>query len=432
MSTTTEDDTDLRIPDAVARAAVLPGSYLDEAGTVYPALEWLRSSMPLGQAHLDGYDPLWLVTRFDDIMAVERDAALFNATWNNPILNMQAGDEFIRSLTGGTTRTLDALPFMDPPEHSQIKALTSRWFAPRNTKRFEDRIRAIAREDVEKMLDLGDEFDWVQDFALYYPLRVMMGLFGVPLEDMPEVLAMSNAFFGVNESDDEAAEVTPDQEARQFQSAIEDFFAYFRKHTALRRENPTEDLMSVIANAQVDGEYLPDSYVNGLCIQVTTAGHDTTSTTLAGGALAMARDPQQFQRLRADHSKIKGFVEESVRWVSPVKHFTRTASRDTELNGTPIAEGERLMLFYASGNRDEQYFENAGGFDMERSPNRHLGFGFGAHGCIGLHIARQELNVMWQELLPKIKKIELADDPTPLETNFVTSYKRMPVKITKA
>lgn len=423
-----------RIPDDIAQAAVLPESYGDERNITYPAFKWLRNNMPLGQAHLEGYDPIWLVTKYDDIMTVEKDPVLFNATMNNPILNPQAGDEFVRSLCGGTTRQLDALPFMDPPEHTRIKQATANWFRSKNVHRYSEQVREIAKEDVEKLLSYDGECDWATDFALYYPLRVIMGLFGVPMEDLPRMMKLTQEFFGVNDPDEKRddVEVTPDQAARQFQAAINDFFGYFRQFTEDRRANPQDDLMSVLANVKIDGEFLPDSFVNGSYLQVATAGHDTTSSVLSGAALAMAYHPDQMEGVRADHSLIPQFVEESVRWTSPVKHFMRSASEDTEIRGVPIKKGDRLMLNYPSANRDEDYFTDAESFDMRRSPNNHLGFGYGGHMCIGLHIAKMEMNILWEELLPKIKKIELAGEPKPLKANFVASFKSLPVKFTKA
>jgi alpha-terpineol hydroxylase len=424
-----------RVPDDIARAVVLPESYGNEKEITYPAFAWLRQNMPVGRAFVEGYDPLWLVTKFDDIMTVERDHSLFNATMNNPILNTQAGDAFLRSLTpDGSIRYLDALPFLDPPEHTEIKAATSNWFTPKNVAKYTDRIRQIAREDVEKLLSYDGECDWATDFALYYPMRVILGLFGIPQEDLPLMLKLTQDFFGANDPDEKRddIEVSPEAAARQFQAAFADFFAYFDQFTEDRRANPKDDLMTVLANARINGEYLPNGVVNGSYLQVATAGHDTTSSTISGAALAMARHPDQWEKVRDDHSLIPKMVEEAVRWTSPVKHFTRSASDDTVLHGVEIKKGERLMLNYPSGNRDEDYFTNAHEFDLKRSPNKHLGFGFGGHMCIGQHIARLEMVILFEELLPKIKTIELTGEPKPVKTNFVSSYKSLPVKFTKA
>lgn len=436
MTAAPAQDQGTRIPDDVARAAVLPESYGDEQNITYPAFRWLRNNMPLGQAHIDDYDPLWLVTKYDDIMTVERDPVLFNATANNPILQTRPGDEFIKSVNGGSTRLMDAFPFMDPPEHTRMRKTTGNWFMSKNIKRYEDQMRAIAREDVEKMLSFDDgEFDFVKDFAMYFPLRVVMGLFGMPLEDMPFMAKITQEFFGPNDPDvsTEMDQMSPDQASRAFQAAVTSAYEWFHGFIVDRRETPRDDLLSMIANARTDdGELLPESFVSGQYMQLATASHDTTSTTVTGVAIAASRHPDQWEALRADSSLIPGLIEESVRWVSPVKHFCRTAAEDTEIRGVKISKGDRLMLNYPSGNRDEEYFDNAEEFDIRRSPNKHLGFGYGAHMCIGQPIARQEMRVLWEELLPHVKKIELTGDPKPLKANFVASYKSLPVKITKA
>jgi cytochrome P450 len=424
-----------RIPDDIARAVVLPESYGDEKNITYPAFAWLREHMPVGQAFVDGYDPLWLITKFDDLMTVERNHTLFNATMNNPILNTQAGDAFLRSLTpDGSIRYLDSLPFLDPPEHTQVKAATSNWFTPKNVAKYADRIRAIAREDVEKLLSFDGECDWATDFALHYPLRVILSLFGIPQSDFPLMLKLTQEFFGAPDPDAQRddVEVSPEAAARQFQAAFADFFAYFDQFTEDRRAHPRDDLMSAIANARVNGEYLSPVTVNGSYLQVAAAGHDTTSAVTSGTALALATYPAQWAKVTADHSLIPMMTEEAVRWTSPVKHFMRSASEDTELRGVTIRKGERVMLNYPSGNRDEDHFTDAGDFDIERSPNKHMGFGFGGHMCVGQHIARLELAILWEELLPRLKTIELAGEPRPVKTNFVSSFKSLPVRFTKA
>jgi cytochrome P450 len=317
-----------------------------------------------------------------------------------------------------------------------MRKTTGNWFMPRNIQRFSDQMRAIAREDVEKMLSIDSgEFDWIADFAAYYPLRVVMGLFGMPLEDMPFMQRITQEFFGPADPDVTTPmdQMTPDQAARAFQAAVSSAYEWFHGFIVDRRETPRDDLLSMIANATTeDGELLPESFVSGQYMQLATASHDTTSTTVTGAAIAGARHPEQWEAVRNDHSLIPGLVEESVRWTSPVKHFCRTASEDTEVRGVKISKGDRLMLNYPSANRDEEYFTDAEDFDLLRSPNKHLGFGYGAHGCVGLHIARQEMRVLWEELLPHVKKIELTGDPTPVKTNFVASFKSCPVKITKA
>jgi cytochrome P450 len=434
MTTAPATGRSLDIPDDIARNAILPRSYGDEQGRTYPAFRWLRANLPLGRARLDDYDPLWLVTKLDDVKAVEKDAVLFNASANNPILTTRAGDDFIRSITGGTTRHLDGPPFMDPPEHTRIRNATGQCFRPRNVARFTEQIRRTARQHIQNLIDTGGECDVVQDFALRFPLHVIMDLFGVPVQDMPIWLKLTQEFFGVDDPDEQRTDIeaTPAQAAQQFQRTIEEFFDYFRTFTAERRANPRDDLMSAIANARVDGELLADGYVNSMYLSVATAGHDTTSSTITGAVLAMAGDPEQWTKVRARPELIPDLVEESVRWTSPVKHFMRTASADTTLRGVPISRGDRLMLSYPSANRDEEHFTDPDRFDVERTPNNHLGFGHGAHLCTGLHIAKLEMRILWEELLPRITGFEPAGEPRPVESNFVASYKSLPIRFHQA
>jgi len=418
------------IPDEIARAAVLPGSYTDEENTVFPAYAWLRANNPLGLAKLEGFDPIWLVTKHADLMAIERNPELFPAGVNNAILNDQASDNFTRSLTGGTTRIMDAVPFMDPPEHTTYRGVVDRSFLPRAVKKYEPQIRDMAREAVDKVLAIDGEFDFLKDFAFAYPLHVIMTLFGVPAEDEPIMLKLTQEFFGVHDPEVQREAPSPDEAARLWIETSQSFYDYFGAKTAERRAQPTDDLLSQIANAQVDGELIRDSYANGWYVAIATAGHDTTSTSLAAFAYAITRWPEQLTKIKADPALIPKAVEESVRWSSPVKHFMRSASADTELRGRRIRAGDRLMLLYASGSRDEEVFEDPDVFNVER-PVKHISFGSGPHTCVGMHVAKLEMGIMLEELLPRINGIELTGKPKYAYTNFVGGLKRLPVRLVK-
>jgi alpha-terpineol hydroxylase len=426
-------DGDILIPDAVARAAVLPESYKDEKRITYPAFAWLRENNPLGQARLAGFDPIWLVTKYQDIREVERQPLLFPSGVENPILNDQKGDAFIRSMCGGSIRSIDLVTYMDPPEHTDIRGVATEWFMPRNIRKFEARIREQAKGHVQRLVGLDDEFDFVQDFALYYPLHVIMTLFGVPEKDEPLLLKLTQELFGVHEPGPEGAEAAPEpaDAARQWTAAVAGFYAYFGEKIAERRANPTDDLMSLIATAKVRGEYLPDTFCGGWYIGVATAGHDTTSSSLAGAILGMAEHPGQWEKVKSDPSLIPALVEEAIRWTSPVKHFMRSAARDTELRGRQIKAGDRLMLHYPSANRDEEIFTNPDAFDIERTGGKSIAFGVGPHACIGMHVARLEMKILFEELLPLVESFEVTGTPTWVQTNFVGGMKSLPVRFTK-
>ena len=212
------------------------------------------------------------------------------------------------------------------------------------------------------------------------------------------------------------------------QEALMEFFAYFRTLTADRRANPREDVASTIANAKVDGQPISDIDALSYYLIVATAGHDTTSSSTAGAMWALAERPAVLAKLKADPALIPGLVDESVRWTTPVRHFMRSAAADTTLGGQAIAKGDWLMLCYPSGNRDEAVFEDPNEFRVDRSPNRHLAFGYGAHLCLGQHLAKMEMRILWEELLPRLKSVELAGEAKLSEANFVNGPKTLPIR----
>jgi cytochrome P450 len=249
-----------------------------------------------------------------------------------------------------------------------------------------------------------------------------MSLLGLPESDFPLMLKLTKELFGAEDAESRRAD-TEDQMA-----VLLDFLAYFQRLTAARRACPTEDLASAIANATVDGEPLGDVETASYYVIIATAGHDTTSSTLAGGLHALLEHPGQLARLRADPALLPLAVEEMIRWVTPVKEFMRTAAADTHLRGVPIAEGDSVLLSYPSANRDEEVFTHPFTFDVGRDPNRHLAFGFGAHYCLGAALARIELVALFSELLPRLDRIELAGPPEWTATTFVGGIKHLPVR----
>jgi cytochrome P450 len=210
---------------------------------------------------------------------------------------------------------------------------------------------------------------------------------------------------------------------------VQEFFQYFGAVTQDRRARPRDDLATVIATGEVDGEPIGPLEANSYYAIVATAGHDTTSSTASGGLLQLIRNPDQRRRLQAEPGLIGAAVEEMIRWVTPVKHFMRTASEDCEIGGKPIRAGDGLALFYWSGNRDEAVFANPDVFRVDRDPNPQTAFGNGVHLCLGLHLARMELRALFAELLPRIADIELAGEPRNTVANFVSGLKTLPVRV---
>lgn len=436
MSISEITDTEI-IPDHIARQIVLPEGHRDEA-ELFEAYRWLRENAPLGKARVEGFDDLWLVSKHADIMEIERQPDLFSNAGgqekgaNSPILQNQAGDEFFKSVAG-SLRIMDALPYMDPPEHTQIKDIANAWFRPQQLKQWDEQIRELASKAIARFLKPGtNEIDFVKDFALHYPLNVIMTLFGVPEEDEPRMMALTQEFFGSADPDaarDDVEPLTPEGAAQQFTGAMQDFFAYFDVLVEDRRANPREDLATIIATAKdAEGEYLPKTFAYGWFIAIATAGHDTTSATMSSTIEALAQHPDQLKRVQADPSLIGDLINEGLRWASPVKHFTRRAEVDTTVGGRPVKKGDRFMLLFQSANRDEDIFEAPTEFRMDRKPNKQIAFGYGPHMCIGQHLAKMELKIMFEALLPRISELELVGERKVVQTNFVGGLKNLPIK----
>lgn len=435
MSTAgTTIDRNLLIPDDIAQTVFSPKAYADD-DEIYRALAWLRQNIPLGLSQVPGYDPIWIVTRNEDIRTVSKNAKLFPSGIFNPILNDQAGDEFVRQTNGGKNHSLESLTFMDPPVHTKWRNLTASYFQPGNIAKLTDKIRAMAKESVERLLSFDGECDFAKEFALLYPLRVVMTLIGVPPEDEPTMLRLTQDFYGGADPEEQRAEVVQDPiaAAKQWHATLQDFYRYFDGLTAERRKNPRDDLVSLIANAEVDGAPVPYDIANGYYVALAAAGHDTTSSTTAGGFYGLLKFPGEFEKFKADPTGLAAnFVEEAIRWACPVKHFLRSTSEEVTVGGVTLPANARLFLSYPSGCRDEAVFERPDDFIVDRRPNNHVGFGFGPHVCIGLSLARLELKILFEELIPHLKSVELAGPPKRMEANFLSGIKSLPIRFQKA
>jgi cytochrome P450 len=419
---------DAIIPTEYAAVLVDPVAYADHR--LHDTYRWLRHHLPLGLASLENYDPFWVVTRHADILEVSRQNELFRSGVRATTLTTKKADEFVHRVTG-TPHLVRSLVQMDSPDHMKYRALTQAWFMPGNIKRLEDNIRSIARQTVAKMRAKGPDLDFVADVALHYPLHVIMEILGVPEEDEPRMLRLTQELFGPTDPD--VARALLDMPPEQFMAiqgeVVGDFEAYFKTISLSRIAQPKNDLATVIANAVIDGQPISDREANGYYMIVATAGHDTTSSSAAGAIHAMAADPQEFSKVKANPALIPSLIEEAIRWVTPVKTFMRSAAQDTSLGGRAIAKGDWLMLCYASGNRDESVFDAPDQFRADRTPNKQLAFGYGAHLCLGQHLARMELRILFEEMLPHIAGLELAGEPKLSQAVFVNGLKSLPIRV---
>ena len=407
MSTPTMDES--------AKVLADPLAYADEP-KLHAALAYLRANAPVSWVEVPNYRPFWAITKHADIMDIERDNVLFT-NWPRPVLTTAEGDE-LQAAAGVRT-----LIHLDDPQHRLVRAIGADWFRPKAMRALKVRVDELARNYVDKMMTVGPECDFVQEVAVNYPLYVIMSLLGLPEADFPRMLKLTQELFGSADSEFKRGAAEGDQ-----LPALLDMFQYFNAVTASRREHPTEDLSSVIANARVDGEPLSDIDTVSYYLIVATAGHDTTSATISGGLHALVENPDQLTRLRDNLGLMPLATEEMIRWVTPVKQFMRTAAKDTTRRGIPIAAGESLLLSYVSANRDEDVFGDPFRFDVGRDPNKHLAFGYGVHFCMGAALARMEVTSFFTELLPRLKSVELTGDPQFVATTFVGGLKHLPVR----
>jgi cytochrome P450 len=424
---------DHRIPAELATSLITPTDYA--SGQIHETYKWLRRNEPFGVAEVEGVDPFWVATRHADILEISRQNALFHNGDRSPTLTTKEMDARVRAMMGGSPHLLRTLVQMDAPDHPKYRLLTQAWFLPQNIRSLEGRIREIARASVDKMAATGGQCDFVKQVALHYPLHVIMTILGVPEEDEPTMLKLTQELFGAADPElgrDPNRNREPEPGKEFDLSVITDFFNYFHALSERKRANPTDDLASLIANAKIDGQPISDFEAMSYYIIVATAGHDTTSSSTAGAFWALAERPGELAKVKADPSLIPGLVEESIRWTTPVKTFMRTVTEDVEFAGRNLKKNDWLMLCYASGNRDEEVFEDPFEFRADRKPNKQLAFGYGAHVCLGQHLARMEMRILWEELLPRLESVELAGEPAMSEAVFVNGPKRLPVRFEMA
>ena len=414
--------TDHRISDPAARVLADPQAYTDET-RLHESLAHLRRNAPVSWVEVPDYRPFWAITKHTDIMDIERQNDLFT-NFPRPLLAItEADDALMRDIEAGTG--LRTLIHMDDPHHRDIRKVGADWFRPKVLRALKERSDELAKIWVDKMAEKGPELDFAQEIAVNYPLYMILTLLGLPESDFPRMLKLTQEMFGGNDEEMQRGGGVDDMLA-----VLLDFFNYFSALTASRREHPTEDLASAIANARINGEPMSDMDTLSYYVIVASAGHDTTSAGIAGGLLALLQNPDQLARLQADPSLMGTAVEEMIRWVVPVKEFMRTAQADTEVRGVPIAKGEAVLLSYVSANRDEDIFTDPMRFDVGRDPNKHLSFGYGVHFCLGAALARMEMNSFFSELIPRIKSIELAGKPEHMATTFVGGLKHLPIRVT--
>ena len=397
----------------------------------YPHAAWarLRREDPVHWTERPDARPFWAITRHADIVALSRQPRL----WQNaprlavfPGLEKEVEERMAEA--GGQPQQPDVrhLLNMDTPDHGRFRKLASSHFTPRALEAKRKAIEEISRAILDDFARGGEwsEADFVEAVSVKLPLAVLLDMLGVPADDWKLMMQWTNETIGAT-----------DPEYQQGQSALEtaersrmQLFGYFMRMVDERRKKPTADIVSLIANATIDGKQLPPIELLSFYYLLVVAGNETTRNATSGGLLALIQNPGELDKLRRNPRLLGSAVEEIVRFTSPVIQFCRTAARDTELRGVKIRAGEAACLFYPSANRDEEVFPDGDRFRVERDPNPHLGFGIGEHFCMGAHLARLELEVVFGQLVSRLEEVELVGPVRRLRSSFVGGVKSMPIR----
>jgi len=360
----------------------------------------------------------WALTRYADILEVSRNPHIFCSGNGVNVTDMPADfNEFFGSMIS-----------MDDPRHARLRRIVSRGFSPRHVQRLEEDVQRTAVQIVDAVVDRG-ECDFVADIAAALPLRIICEMMGIPDSQYRFVFDRTNLILGAGDPEyvSNPLEIVPAilQAGAELAQLVQDLGRH-------RAQHPTDDLTSVLVNAEVDGERLTEQELGSFFVLLVVAGNETTRNAISHGMQALCDYPEQRARWAADFERLAPTaVEEIVRWATPVIHFRRTATRDTELGGQPIRAGEKVVMWYCSGNRDEAAFDEPFRFDVGRTPNEHVGFGGpGPHFCMGAHLARREITVMFRELFRRLPDLHLTGEPQRLQSFFIHGIKRMPVAFT--
>jgi cytochrome P450 len=404
--------------DAIGAIFVDPVAYSDPVAW-HAAARQIREESPILEVCVRGYPRFLAVTRHDDVMEVERHPEIFTNS-PMPVLAPQSETGMMED------PPVKTLIQMDGDEHKVNRNIVNDWFKPGRVKKLQDRVDELARASIDHMAAMNGRCDFANDVAVHYPLQVILAIMGLPEDDYPRMLKLTQELFGAEDPD--VGRLGEDQ---TIADTLVEFLNYFNALTNNRRQHPTTDLASVIANAEVAGRPLPDLDTLGHYLIIATAGHDTTSSVIAGGLLALLDHPDQLALLQEDPELIHNAADELIRFVSPVKHFMRTCREPFTMHGFMFEAGQHVLLSYASANRDETVFPEPFRLDVRReNAASHVAFGFGRHFCLGAHLARMEIRSIFRELLARVKHIEVDGHATWIRANFVQGPKSIPIRYT--
>jgi cholest-4-en-3-one 26-monooxygenase len=383
----------------------------------YPHSEWtwIRRHDPVFWYDRPNVDPFWAITKHADIIKIGKQPELF--------LNAPRMAVFTHDLPPPEEGESRHLLNMDPPEHGRYRKITSHWFTPRAIRGMDEKVARVTRQVLDEAAACSDG-DFVRDISAKITIAVIAEMLGVPRSDWDKLFRWTNEL--IAPQDPEFQHATTPKETLD-QARIE-LFVYFNELANQRRAAPSDDIVSVVANGQVNGAPLPPVELLSYFLLLVVAGNETTRNAMTGGMLALLENPGEWDKLRRDGGLVDRAVEEIVRWTNPVIQFARTATQDYELRGKTIRKGESVCLFYASGNRDEEVFTDPFAFRIDRDPNPHIGFGMGEHVCLGAHLARLELRHAFAQLRERLVRCELSGAVERVRSSFVGGIKRAPMR----
>jgi cytochrome P450 len=394
-----------------------------EHGTPHETFRRLRAESPVHRCEPPGFEPFWAITKYSDIFDISTSPERFASAPGITVLTAEQQTALEKSAFG-SMRTIIT---MDPPEHWLYRKVANRVFTPRAISELDAVIEQSARDTVDRLAgDTGEgECDFAVDVAAAHPLRILSTMLGVPREQEPDILRLTNELFALD--DPELQREGEDRQVAIMELAME-LYTMFDAIIQDRRTCPRDDLASVLANGVVNGSPMEMMETVGYYLIVFSAGHDTTKNALVGGMNAFLEHPEELAKLQHDPGLIDQAVDELTRWTSPVNYMKRTATEDTVVGGQAITAGDRLVLFYASANRDEDVFDDPFEFRIDRPIERHLAFGVGEHFCLGANLAKRSQRALWLELAQRLESVELTGAAEWIHSSFVVGLKHLPVR----
>ncbi|NRA00406.1 MAG: cytochrome P450 [Myxococcales bacterium] len=404
---------------------ISPRAY-GERGIPHDQWSELRRSNRLHFCEPPGFDSFYPVVRYEHICEISKQPDLFLSRFGIVLESDEQKITLNKDQSFGEMRSIIG---MDPPEHREFRKVASPWFTPRAIHGADAIVKESARNLVGRLVERArggeGECEFATEIAAAHPLRVLSTILGVPREQEPQILRLTNELFA---GDDPDLQREGEDRVQAFDELAKDLFMMFSSIIADRRANPRDDLASLLANGQVNGELMGMMETLGYFLITFSAGHDTTKNALAGGICTLAQNPGEFEKLKRNPELIPSAVEEIVRWTSPVNYMKRVVAKDLDFHDQKLCKGDNLVMFYGSANRDESIFEDPFAFRVDRRPNPHLGFGIGEHFCLGSHLARESQRAMLHELVGRIDSLELAGEPERIQSSFVVGLKKLPLR----